>query len=385
MTGSSDSTCSFKGHQDRKTRYRNLPLMAQLNVDADTMANRFQTIHGNSRPTVKLTALAGVHLNTPQGTITSNYTTELRYQATHGLLLKVMRDKYDWTPQLTDCVNWRSHGAAFKKRMKRKSHFVKLVHGDLPTNCQLHRSDPIRRCCPVCANKNEVWTHVLRCRHPARLGWRRQLLEKIADFGQKWNTCQAIQAVFLDGVVGWLEHNTNDPYLLPAALYDEEFERLIETQNAIGWNQIFLGRFAWQWSDHQPVFYATRQESNPEKRRRSGIQWQTLLISLVWSHWYLLWKIRNADVHGVTTSQQAQAERRQVLLTLRALYQLKPHIEPSVQSLLMTDIREHAAKPTWHIQNWISVNESLIRASFKHVKKNAIQGMRSIRQYFQAR
>ena len=41
-----------KGHQDDHLKYRDLPLMAQLNVDADRLAGQYQDDHGMARPTV---------------------------------------------------------------------------------------------------------------------------------------------------------------------------------------------------------------------------------------------------------------------------------------------------------------------------------------------
>jgi hypothetical protein len=44
-----------KGHQDDKTPYAQLPLLAHLNVDADGLAGHFQDRHGHNRPLVLLT------------------------------------------------------------------------------------------------------------------------------------------------------------------------------------------------------------------------------------------------------------------------------------------------------------------------------------------
>ncbi|KAI2497032.1 hypothetical protein MHU86_17458 [Fragilaria crotonensis] len=50
-----------KGHQDRDFPYRHLSLLAQLNVDADAQALRYQRKFGQSRPDVLMTEWAGVH------------------------------------------------------------------------------------------------------------------------------------------------------------------------------------------------------------------------------------------------------------------------------------------------------------------------------------
>ncbi|KAI2493087.1 hypothetical protein MHU86_21471 [Fragilaria crotonensis] len=78
-----------RGHQDRRIAYRQLSLLAQLNVDADKLANTYQRDHGAIRPIAHLTEGAGVHLVTAQGSITSNYIKAIRHQATYKPLLGV--------------------------------------------------------------------------------------------------------------------------------------------------------------------------------------------------------------------------------------------------------------------------------------------------------
>lgn len=153
-----------KGHQDRGVEYRRLSLLAQLNVDADALANRFQREHGAIRPYVTLTDDAGVHLVTPKGSITSNYKKAIRYQATYGPLLRYIQERNKWTPSITERINWQAHGHSLKKRMARRDHYVKLVHGILPTNHHLHRHDPNRRGCPICSHRDEDWAHIT---HPS--------------------------------------------------------------------------------------------------------------------------------------------------------------------------------------------------------------------------
>ena len=62
----------IKGHQDRHTVYRRLPLLAQLNVDADALANKYQCELGSHQPDVLPTILAGAHLIFPSGTVTAH-------------------------------------------------------------------------------------------------------------------------------------------------------------------------------------------------------------------------------------------------------------------------------------------------------------------------
>ena len=52
-----------KGHQDRVQPYQQLTLLAQLNVDADSMARKYQRQYGSKRPLSNLFPHTGVHLD----------------------------------------------------------------------------------------------------------------------------------------------------------------------------------------------------------------------------------------------------------------------------------------------------------------------------------
>ena len=126
-----------KGHQDRNTPYTRLPLLAQLNVDADAQASRYQRDFGSFQPEVLLSEWAGVHLEFPTGTITAHYDAAIRYQATAPALEEHMRVRYAWTAQTMSVINWNAHGKAMHRHLNKRTHLVKLVHGLLPTNARI--------------------------------------------------------------------------------------------------------------------------------------------------------------------------------------------------------------------------------------------------------
>jgi hypothetical protein len=373
-----------RGHQDRRVNYQQLSLMAQLNVDADEMANHFQREFGALRPHALLTADAGVHLITPKGTVTTNYKTTIRLQASYGPLLAHLQARNGWNTNTTDRINWKAHATCLHQRMKRRAHFIKLVQGILPTNHSQHRHDPSRRGCPACTCPDEDWAHILRCAHPSRVEWRAQLLEVLATTCDKWETRLGLRAILLDGIQGWLKSTDPESYQLDTAIYDDEYERLIVHQNRIGWKHIFLGRFCWEWVDLQDAHYVTRPNSTGKKRRK-GAKWQVAIIGRMWDTWYLLWESRNTDLHGADARQRALVERRNALQTLRELYALRNQYEPTVRELLMADVRDHEVKSTWHIQTWLQINESIFRTSLKRVTKLATAGMRSLKSSWEKR
>lgn len=371
-----------RGHQDRRIAYRQLSLLAQLNVDADKLANTYQRDHGAIRPIAHLTEGAGVHLVTAQGSITSNYKKAIRHQATYKPLLEYIQSRQRWSGTEMRNINWTAHGTSLNKRMKQRDHYIKLVHGILPTNHKLHRNDPSRRGCPSCNHRDEDWTHILRCQNPSREAWRTSMLEAIKDTCDKWNTRPLLRDILVEGIREWLESPDPDDYNLDQSSYDDaHLCQMIHQQNNIGWKHLFLGRFTWGWSDVQDAYYVSRPDYN-QKKCRTGSAWQVAIISCLWDQWYLLWECRNQALHGATKQQTALIERQNAQRTLRELYALRNHYEPSVRDLLMADIRDHEVKPTWHLKAWLAIHEPVLRASYTRARKLAISGMRSLRQYW---
>jgi hypothetical protein len=146
---------------------------------------------------------------------------------------------------------------------------------------------------------------------------------------------------------------------------------------------MFNGRFSSSWGDIQDTYYFHQRDTLPVKKK-TGTKWQTALIHEMWENWYELWKLRNSDVHGRDAATKAAAERREVSRQLVEIYDMRNHMEPSAQALLCTSIREHLEQPPSVIENWISIYAPVFRTSIKRVKKNTIQGVRSIRTYFSA-
>ena len=115
-----------KGHQDREIPYHRLSLLAQLNVDADTQASRYQRDFGSFQPNVLLTEWAGVHLEFPTGTVTSHYETALRFQATAPDLKSHLMERYSWSKQTMEVINWDAHGKSLHRHLNRRTHLVKF-------------------------------------------------------------------------------------------------------------------------------------------------------------------------------------------------------------------------------------------------------------------
>ena len=174
----------IKGHQDRDQEYERLPLLAQLNVDANALGNRYQRDHGLHQPEVVLTRWAVAHLVVlpPTGTVTSHYDAALQYHASVAPLQAHLRERNQWSPATFAYINWQAHGASIRKHMhRRRTQIIKLVNGILPTNARLHRNDQLRNRCPCCRQAKEDWEHTIRCDTPSRHEWRTNMIKAVDD------------------------------------------------------------------------------------------------------------------------------------------------------------------------------------------------------------
>jgi hypothetical protein len=275
-------------------------------------------------------------------------------------------------------INWKAHGASLRKDIQKRTHLIKLVHGILPTNAKLHRQDITQSRCPACGQGPETWQHILKCPHEARKQWRATLLRTLHSTCKDRRTDPQIQHILHTAVSRWLEHT--DPrrrFHLNPEDFPTAYRRLIRQQNLIGWEQLIQGRFSTEWSTVQDNFYA-RQLNCRQNKIRTGQRWQVAIIRVIWAQWFLLWEMRNRDLHGADTSSRAKAARAAVEYSLREIYDMRTHMEPSVQALLCKDITSHYTKSIGYNQNWLAVYGPLVRASIKRAKDRAIQNVRPI-------
>jgi hypothetical protein len=140
----------------------------------------------------------------------------------------------------------------------------------------------------------------------------------------------------------------------------------------IGWQQLINGRFGKEWSRVQDDYYARERSRRSATDKRSGKKWQIQPITHIWQQLIILWKLRNADLHGRDNATKRSAIWREMERELRLVYDHRHHFEPRVQELLCHDIQEQLQPPMWVMQNWLNVNAPLFRESMRRAKNTAI-------------
>ena len=138
-----DNVSWIASHQDKKKPYLTLTLEAQLNCDADQLANQAHNItplHNYS--IVPLTEACPVHLDINGKTATSKFQSTIRKEWNYKALQAHIASRNNWTPTTTKSVDWSLHKRALSKKISHKVHYCKLVHDILPTNERLAKWDP---------------------------------------------------------------------------------------------------------------------------------------------------------------------------------------------------------------------------------------------------
>ena len=95
------------GHQDDKSTYRNLPLEAQLNVDADHEAGAYYQMNLDDDTPVRLIPGTCANLTINGSTISSGgYKQAIRTASTAPPLMEKIQERNGWTTYDMTLIHW---------------------------------------------------------------------------------------------------------------------------------------------------------------------------------------------------------------------------------------------------------------------------------------
>jgi hypothetical protein len=228
----------IKAHQDEKIPNAQLPLYAQLNVDADSLANEFQDHHGCHRPTILMMPHTRVLIHLSNGCITAHFAQTFRNAYCGPPLLKHMMEKNHWSDATTISINWDAHGLCLGKQLNRNRHYAKLVHDLLPTDSWLNNLDHGKRTCHRCNESREDRDHILRCPAVSRNKWQHVFLTAVTNYCVIQSTFPPLQTLLMDVLRQWLYTDLATEYEPHRNQYPQHLHALIAAQNRIGWRHL---------------------------------------------------------------------------------------------------------------------------------------------------
>ncbi|CAB9503689.1 expressed unknown protein [Seminavis robusta] len=264
------SILHVKGHQDDAKPYDELNLEAQLNIDADQLADDWLQAHPNfDHSKVPILPTSGCQINLPYGTFTHNIKHELKLARSVPDNAAFLMDKYEWDQEIFDDIDWTCHGRALNRTKAHQTSMIKYLIGWHPVGTRVNKYDPkYPIACASCGYHEEDKDHVMSC--PKRQTDRDNWKKAIKQYLDKHNTHPSLHATITsalntlldDGDIESIEHNA-------------DIQDIIDSQHNIGWEHIFKGRFSKLWAQNQDQHL---KDNNLKTPRKNGQSWLTGLI-----------------------------------------------------------------------------------------------------------
>ena len=102
--------------------------------------------------------------------------------------------------------------------------------------------------------------------------------------------------------------------------YPVRYHDLIIQQNAIGWGQLYRGRWTQTWTTLQNQYHRNHWNSTSSNCPR---HWLLGLGRLLLDQWLKIWKIRNEQRHGQETEHHSRIRQQVLHSELTELYALR--------------------------------------------------------------
>ena len=365
------------GHQDRTKKYEELPLEAQLNVDADGLAGSYCYASDESATIVPLIEGTFVLVHSTFGTFTSRYKQNIRKIPMVATIRKYISHKYNWQGQF-DLVDWQQHGVAIRHNYDIKHFLSKYVHNWLPVGALVSRySVKYPPQCPSCSCALETQDHMLRC--PKQNAQRGKLFVNLKRFMDNYPTDPFLRILLLRK----LKISLGDTSVTPINDSETRFNLLLQHQEDIGWDQLLSGRFAHEWTDVAHDYISNIPKSQ-KRKNLSGASWVNSVIKIIFNFALDVWKERNIDRHGrdVTKSEILLIER--ALLQTNELYRQRAQVLPRHKYLFYDTFEQHKEieKTSRSLNQWITTWSPLLKHSILKAKQFGITGMDTLHSFF---
>ena len=323
-----------KGHQDSVNPYHRLPLPAQLNCDADYAAAQW---YDHPSPLAITTIPPMPH--TPSQIllhgypITKNFKSQIYAAATLIPLHDYVKAKFKWSDATDQEIDWAMYKQIIAKYKTNWTIVVKHLHAICPTGQIAHRNNPhLPHECPTCNMAQETNNHMLVCSSGNRSQWHHDTIQKAIKYATT-HVDPHLSDILRDGLMRFHRQIESIPY----NKYPPRYTPLIQSQNNIGWDQVYRGRWSVEWRHHQDSFRA----NNPQCYPMSGEDWIRGIGRLLIDQWLHLWKLRNDDRHGKDQATNSLLRARTLHAELRELYSYKLQMCPIDRHLFHASVEEH--------------------------------------------
>ena len=367
-----DATYSWvRGHQDKHTAYIDLPLEAQLNVDADKFAGDFQMTKGKFRPLVFLLPSCDAMLSIRGISITSNYRKQLIRAYVEPEYIQYLQYRFGWPNETIEIIAWKCLSLAIQ-RIDRDVLVTKVCNDLLPTAETLYKMKyQFHDTCVLC-NNQESRDHIIRCTSPSRIEWRKKYIGALRKRLNKLETSFSLRETISSAVAEWLETGQVD-----ISKYPLKYATAILSQESIGWRHFFAGKLSQEWTKHHD-----NSTYRTIGKKRDGYVWGAAIVEVTLRHFIQLWELRNEEVHGKSVVQQEKTRKTKLSADARKLNALKDQARPIDMGLFHNDIEEFIDQSTAQtIATFISSHRKAIMNSVNQYKEASQAGVTSVVQW----
>ena len=236
-----------KGHQDDKKDFAELPLLAQLNVGADELAEMAYDYAPKSDKIATVLPRSPAVLIIGGVSITSRYDKRLKLASCKPQYMQYLQEKFGWTNETTNKVDWQALKLGLK-RVLRTCLTVKICNDLLPTATVLKKwgyqdSDA----CPLCG-ASETIEHMCRCCHPSRIKWRGSTISELRARMRRFGTKLQLQDTFCSVMTEWLDNGS-----VEIEKYPKHHRIALKSQESIGWRRMLTGHISSEWGLIHPI------------------------------------------------------------------------------------------------------------------------------------
>jgi ribonuclease HI len=300
--------CHVHGHQDDDINYEDLPLESQLNIDCDEEAKacRLNENDGEGRPPPIEGTGATLYLNDEM--VTTEMNEQIQYAAHAGPMKTYLGQKFEWTDQQVETINWPAMRLAKRRlKMHKSIRISKMMHNWLNDGHQKAKMEQDGKC-PCCGKEEEDIIHMYRCEHPPM---RTALEQGITNASQTLhnNNVPASTAIAFVESIRRVTESTRPP----KQYHCEEADAAVTAQETLGPFAILRDHHHIRWLEAITNTHRRRPAPPGAKpqREKSPLELSVLLITTAWSIFESIWEVRNSTLHD-NDSFAAKAEESQL-------------------------------------------------------------------------
>jgi hypothetical protein len=366
-----------KGHQDEEMDVEDLPWEAQMNCHADAYATDYLENWSEPSKIVPFIPASNASIAIDGVTVTSHLARRLRQAASSPALEEHIMLKNGWNDWIFNSIDWDVQAKALNTLEYTQELFVtKLAHDLLPTRRHMHRIGKAESdLCPSCLETIETAPHIFACER--RVTWQVTFLDSLRKLLAKLHTQPDLQMILMVGLDGALQ---DDPLFdMPTDHREASFELLVSSQNDIGWSHLLRGRFSHHWVQIQQ--HHIDHDDEISSKKFTGQRWLQKVLNHIWTHLYMAWKLRNADLHGIDAADQEAKRQAKLKPAIVALYETAatlPYLDKRLFELPLIDrldLKSHEQTA------WINVTTPTVRQAKTEADDKLHTTQRDIRKY----